>query len=325
MGAVTSHVFLDTVLHGLLAYCGSGGGTRLPGADFQHERPDPLLPHAARKRSWAFALRSDRELRMHLARRVHRVFSTLAATAVAVFALAGVASADKIALLGSNGTSPSPVIRTITSETGAIVAVDPGTVPCSQITTFSDLAGGDTPGTNYEGPVFSQGMTFGERFLGQTLGAIGDFDAVSGSPSDPLTLQAGALGQNLDVLSYSTNVLTGLGPLGFPDIDAIGEGSIAMAFPLPQERVSFQLVGGNGGSATLTFYGADGSLLDTIVITGLAEASYGFETADATNAISGILIQTTDPSGIGVDNICREGAVVPTRAVSWGAIKTLYR
>jgi hypothetical protein len=247
-----------------------------------------------------------------------------AAAAATTIALVGAASADKIALLGSNGTAPHP-ITAITSATGAIVAVDPSTVPCTQVTTFSDLDGGDTPGTNYEGVVWSGGMEFGERFLGQALGVSGLFDVVSGTPSNPLTPQAGALGQNLDVLSYSTNVLTGLGPVGFPDIDAIGEGSIAMSFASPQARVSFQIVGGNGGSATLSFYRDDGSLLDTVVITGLAEASYGFETADVSNAISGILIQTTDPSGIGVDNVCREGAVVPTRAVSWGAIKTLYR
>jgi hypothetical protein len=248
-----------------------------------------------------------------------------AATAVTATVLAGTASAGKIALLGSNGTSPLPTEKSIVAETGQIVSIDPASVPCAQVTNFEDLAGGDTPGSNYEGLIWSGGMQFGELFAGQTLGASGDFDAVSGTPTNPLTELAGSAGHNLDVLTYVSNVLTGLGPVGFPDIDAIGEGSMAMMFAAPQARVSFQLAGGNGGSATVTFYRADGSLIDTVVITGLAEDFYGFETADQSNSIVGILVQTTDASGIGVDNICREGAVVPTRAVSWGALKTLYR
>ncbi|MFI5371616.1 MAG: hypothetical protein ACHQ52_08665 [Candidatus Eisenbacteria bacterium] len=208
---------------------------------------------------------------------------------------------------------------------GTIVPIDPGLVPCTEIATFSDVLGGDTPGTNYDGFVYSGGLQFAERFVGQTLGYAGDFDAVSGTPVDPLALQVGSPGQNLDVFAYTTNVLAGLGHLGYPDLDAIGEGSIAVYFPAPQSRVSFMLVGGNGGSATLSFYRGDGSLIDDVVVSGLADLEYGFATADATPSIAGILIQNTDPSGIGVVNICHDGGIVSSRSVTWGKIKTLYR
>jgi hypothetical protein len=40
---------------------------------------------------------------------------------------------------------------------------------------------------------------FAERFVGQTLGFSGNFDVLSGSPSDPLTLQVGDPNQNINV------------------------------------------------------------------------------------------------------------------------------
>jgi hypothetical protein len=240
------------------------------------------------------------------------------------FALSGTAHADRTPLLGSG----APVILnhtvTVTSELGSILEIDPATVPCTQIATFEDVVGGDPPGTDYDGLLESGGLLFAERFAGQSLSYSGDFDVVSGIPTSPLILQQGLPGQNLDVFNYSTNVLTGLGHIGYPDIDAIGEGSIAMLLPIPQSKVSLQLVGGNGGSATLTFYRTDGSLIDTIIISGLAELYYGFATADGSNSIAGILIQSTDPSGIGVDNICHFGGVVGTHALTWGQLKVLY-
>jgi hypothetical protein len=262
---------------------------------------------------------------MHLARRILRVLPSLAAVSALTFALSGTAHADRLPLVGSGIPAPGGTITSVTPVGGMIVAVDPHTVPCTQIATFSDVLGGDTPGTNYDGLVLSGGLLFAERFAGQTLGYSGDFDVVSGIPIGPLTLQVGTPGQNLDVFAYTTNVLAGLGHLGYPDIDAIGEGAIAMYFPSPQSRVSFELVGGNGGSATLGFYRADGSLIDNVVVSGLADLEYGFATSDATRIISGILIQNTDPSGIGVVNVCHDEGVVNARSVTWGNLKSLYR
>jgi hypothetical protein len=261
---------------------------------------------------------------MHLAQGF-RVPVSLAAALALTFAISETARANRLPLVGSSATSPSGTISSVTPLEGMIVAVDPSSVPCIQIATFGDVEGGENPGTNYDGLVWSGGMQFAERFMGQKLSYSGDFDVVSGNPINPLILQVGAPGQSLDVFAYTTNVLAGLGHVGYPDLDAIGEGSIAMYFPLAQSRVSFQLVGGNGGSATLGFYRADGSLIDNVVVSGLADIAYGFATFNGTPSISGILIQNSDASGIGVVNICHDGDIVKTHSMSWGNIKTLYR
>lgn len=260
---------------------------------------------------------------MHLARPVLRVLIVSVAVSAWTLALSSETRANRAPLLGSGVTLPGGTRSSVTSVGGMIVAVPTDSVPCTQTATFDDLAGAD--GTDYDGLVWSGGLMFAERFAGQTLSYSDVFDVVSGVPLDPLTPQPGLPGQNLVVFDYTTNVLAGLGRLGFPDFDAMGEGAMSVYFPIPQSRVSFQLVGGNGGSATLSFYRADGSLIDNVVVNGLAELYYGFRTADGSSSIAGILIQNTDPSGIGLDNVCYSGGSVGTHTVSWGGLKVLYR
>src|SRR5262245_18624146 len=117
------------------------------------------------------------------------------------------------------------------------VLADPvNVVPYASLTgtgliTFDDIAGGAPPGTNYNGILTSGGASLAERFLGQTLSFSGNFDVLSGAPVGPLALQVGAANQNLNVVfNVGTNVASGLGPLGFPNFDAIGEGSMAVLF-----------------------------------------------------------------------------------------------
>ena len=236
------------------------------------------------------------------------------------------AHADRVPLVGSGTVTPFTSDRISSMTSNLIVPVNPDSVGCPQVATFNSLPGGENPGANYDGIIQTAGLEFAERFVGQTLGYSGDFDAVSGVPANPLALQVGLPGQNLSVLLYSvSNVLSGLGNLGFPDFDAIGEGAIAIYFPTTQFRVAFDIVGGNGGSATIGFYGADGSLLDNVVVSGLGDLRYGFGTSNGVRSIAGVLIQSTDPSGIGVDNVCHDGGVTSLRASTWGRVKTLYR
>jgi len=262
---------------------------------------------------------------MHLAPAAFRrsIALTVATALTCTLVTAGAAS-DRLPLVGS-----SPAQRngstSVNPASGLIVSIDPALVSCAQIVTFTDVTGGPTPGTNYDGILASGGVLFGERFVGQTAGPFGDFDAISGSPTNPLLPAAGAPGENLDVFDYAGNVLTGLGPIGFPDIDAIGEGAISMYFPTPLARVKLDIVGGNGGAATLSFYRTNGSKIDDVVVSGLADLSYGFATSDASSTIAGILIQNTDASGIGVVNICYDPGVTQVRAATWGRLKQLYR
>jgi hypothetical protein len=41
--------------------------------------------------------------------------------------------------------------------------------------------------------------------------------------------------------------------------------------------------------------------------------------------ISGVLIQNDDPAGIGLDDVCHDVPVVPTRTTTWGQVKSTYR
>ena len=192
-----------------------------------------------------------------------------------------------------------------------VAQVDPATLTCDGTVTFDDVTGGGQPGTNYDAVFESGGADLAERFAGQALSASGDFDVLSGSPSNPLTLQTGAANQNLNVfVNGSTQVLTGLGPLAFPNSNAIGEGSFAVLFDFDQSEFGFDLVGGNSGSATVDFFGRDGTLIHTIVLTALSDQSYGFQREGGLNDIAGISIQNDDGGGIGFDNLCHDVAGV---------------
>ena len=74
----------------------------------------------------------------------------------------------------------------------------------------------------------------------------------------------------------SGQVVAGVGPTGYPNYNAIGEGSLAILFPNPQSQLKFQIVGvDGGGSAYLNFFKADGSSLGTITMSP-ANQTYGF-------------------------------------------------
>ena len=186
-----------------------------------------------------------------------------------------------------------------------ISAVTYASLTGSQLVTFDDVPGGAAPGTNYDGIFFSNGVGFAERFVGQTLTDVGGFDKLGTTVGGPtLALQVGAAGRNLNVfVNNSTQVLTGLGSVGFPSFDAIGEGSFAALFSSGQSQFGFQLVGGNGGNANIGFYRGDGSLIQTIVVSGLADTFYGFARNGGVQDIRGISIWNDDLGGIGFDNL----------------------
>ncbi len=200
-------------------------------------------------------------------------------------------------------------VTSAASLTGNVVAVDPATLECAGVIDFNDVGVG-----NYDAIFESGGADFAERFVGQSLSFSGNFDVLSGTPTSPLTLQAGTAGQNLSVTNSAccaTPVLAGLGPLGYPALDAIGEGSMAVLFDYDQSQFGFELVGGDGGSATLSFFRRDGSLVDQVVVTGLNTQAYGFARVGGVHDIAGISIENTDPGGIGLDNLCSDVPGVP--------------
>ena len=152
------------------------------------------------------------------------------------------------------GSVCAGVITTASSLVYAapINQVDYFSLSGSELIDFDSAAGGDVPGTNYDGIINSSGASFAERFVGQTLSASGTSDVLSGVPVGSLSLQIGAAGQNLNLVSgvgYPFgNLLTGLGNLGFPDPEAIGEGAVAILFDNDQSEFGFYSFGGNLGS-----------------------------------------------------------------------------
>ena len=202
------------------------------------------------------------------------------------------------------------LILSMTLFAGIAVASNVNQVPYGSLTgtqliTFDDLPLAGTPGNNYDSILVSGGASFAERFVGQTLSYSGNFDVLSGSTSGSLALQVGASNQNINIFSggYDGNVLTGLGKLGYPNYDAIGEGSFAVYFSSDQSQFGFQLVGGNNGNAYIGFYSRAGSLIETITVSGLADAYYGFERDGAIKDIAGISIYNDDLAGIAFDNL----------------------
>ena len=214
------------------------------------------------------------------------------------------------------------------SLNGLIEQVPYSELECNFLVTFEDVAGGPNAGTNYDNIVMSGDMLFAERFVGQTLFFSGNFDVLSGIPSGPLALQVGAQYENINIITFDTNIMDGLGPLGFPDPSAIGEGAVGMLFELDQSEFGVEIIGSgnNGGSAWLNFFRLDGTLIDTITMTDLADGVYGFRRAFGIEEIRGISIHNEDFEGIAYDNICHDvTSAVATEESSWGRVKALFR
>jgi len=205
----------------------------------------------------------------------------------------------------------------VSSFAAAINLVPYATLTGTEFITFENVPGGAPPGTNYNG-IFESGNTaFAERFLGQTLGIDGIADVLSGSPIGLLALQVGTPGQNLNILDDGTgsNVLSGLGPEGFPSFDAIGVGAFALLFDFDQSEFGFRLVGADGGDAFISVFRRNGSLVDTITVSNLFDSFYGFSREGGLTDIAGISIYNNDGGGIGFDDLRHNVAGVPDQPI----------
>jgi hypothetical protein len=145
------------------------------------------------------------------------------------------------------------------------------------------------------------GIGFGEKIIGQINTPAGGFDVISGTPGAPLALDTSiAANYGLCLVDGYPSVLAGLGPLGYPDYDAVGEGAVTVLYDIDQSVVGFDVAGANGGSMDIQFFNRSGSLLGTLSVAA-ADASFAFS-SDATD-IAAITIDNTDPGGIGYDNL----------------------
>jgi hypothetical protein len=100
-------------------------------------------------------------------------------------------------------------------------------------------------------------------------------------------------------------VLGGVGPLGYPANDALGEGGVSILFPTGQAEFGFTLAGGNGGSAFLSFFRTHGSIIGTSTLSNLplGVSNYGFVRNGGIADIAGVSVWNNDVTGFGIANV----------------------
>lgn len=185
-----------------------------------------------------------------------------------------------------------------------VCRVDPERLDLALVITFDEVPSGWDPGYRVDEPLRLPGASFAERFAGQELGAAGDFDTVTGPAFSPLTLLPGAPGETLSVVRlFGSNILNGYGPAGYPQVNAQGEGAIAVLFDTDQSAFSFQVLGGEAGAARVQFLRRDGSEIHAIVIDNLGPVVLGFLRAGSEPDIAGFVLTNTDPQGLAIDNL----------------------
>lgn len=185
-----------------------------------------------------------------------------------------------------------------------VCLVDAESLDLSRLITFDDIPSGWDPGHRVDDLLRLNGASFAERFAGQSLGQDGDFDTVSGEALPPLTLMAGAPGQTLSVVNLSgSNMINGYGPGGFPKVTAQGEGAIAVMFDRDQPALSFQVLGGEAGTAIVQFLRRDGSIIHVVTVRDLKRGTLGFWRQDGVRDIAGFVLTNTDPQGLAIDNL----------------------
>lgn len=210
--------------------------------------------------------------------------------------------------LAPAGEATAQVAQVAYTSLSGTEFVSPGSVP-----------GGAGAGTNYDNILVLNGVSFGERFEGQTVTALGNFDQIGGSPIAGLTLLAGDPGHNLDVFqSPAGAVLTGVGTLGYPEFDAIGEGALSLLFSTDQSEFGFRLAGGNGGNAYVSFFRGDGSLIQSITLSSLPiVTSYGFVRDGGVHDIRGVTIWNDDVTGFGFAAFRHDVASAVPEPATW--------
>jgi hypothetical protein len=227
-----------------------------------------------------------------------------------------------VAAVSTSGGRAGPA-----TTSDGIIEIDPANLSCHLLVTFDDFTCPPSPGVAYDTVLTSNGATFGERFAGQNLSYDGDFDVLSGTPTGPLSLIAGAPSQNLcvyyDTPFFNTCLMTGVGPVGHPYNNGIGEGAFAVLLPFDQVEFGFELLG--GGNAVVNFFRRDGSLIDTITLTNYSGLSYGFRRSTGTRDIAGFSVHNSDPGGLAFDNLCFDGDTpTATSFATWGSVKGLF-
>lgn len=181
--------------------------------------------------------------------------------------------------------------------------------------TFETLPHRDEPGFNLNAPVRIRGAWLGERFLGQTVtGTL--HDILVRGPSKPLRVKPGQTGHSLSVArhrGFGSNALFPLGPRGFPDISARGEGATAVLFDRDQAAFGLLIhasypdplgIAAPPGNLFLSIYTRNGRLIAaTTHQLGPGINDIALRRSGEIPDIAGFTITNSDPGGIAIDDI----------------------
>lgn len=185
-----------------------------------------------------------------------------------------------------------------------VCLVDPDSLNLPQVITFDDQRSGAGPGHRIDDVLSLPGASFGERFAGQFVATEGDHDQIEGETLAPLSIVAGAPGQNLSLVRFSGNtVLIGFGVKGFPKRNAQGEGAIAVLFDEDQSALAFDLRGGEAGVAVVGFFRRNGEFLANVPVDPTGEFAVGFLRTGGSADIAGFVVTNMDPQGVAIDTI----------------------
>ena len=185
------------------------------------------------------------------------------------------------------------------------------------IVDFDDFPAHPEPGHALDHGIAFVGGRLGTGFLGQTTGAAGPFDRLHGAPSAPLSLLTGPPGAGLSVAhhrGFGSMALFPLGPVGFPALEARGEGSVAILFAeetcavglLVHTDYAGDLGAGHveTGSVTLTAYARDGTRLGQVRRqAGPGVSAHAIAVTGGTARLAGLTVENDDPGGIALDDI----------------------
>lgn len=187
---------------------------------------------------------------------------------------------------------------------------------------FETLGALPEPGRQIAGLIAAPGITLGERFAGQSRGserrgpADTLYDAPQGRPEAPLRALPGPEGENASVAlhrGFGSAALFPLGPAGFPAVEALGEGGLAVVFAADLPALGLRVhadypdpLGTRPPPAPLEIwiYRRDGSLAGRLTVP-LSHGVNDIALAQSAGApaIAGFALRTADPGGIAVDDI----------------------
>lgn len=185
-----------------------------------------------------------------------------------------------------------------------VCLVDPASLALTQVITFDGTRSSPGPGHPVDDILVMDGAQFGERFAGQAVDPVRTHDTLSGMPRGPLVLMPGAKGQNLAIVNFDGNpMINGYGTAGFPRREAQGEGAIAVLFDADQSAFSFEIRGGDEGSATVTIFARDGRFIAAVPVAPTGEHGVGFLRAGGIADIAGFVLTNRDPQGLAMDTL----------------------